>query len=301
MVSSPAALLDEIRRRIERHVEAGTNAAIDGLTVSRYESPDPDYQLAEPLFVLMAQGGKRLYVDQQIIEYRAGDCLIVAASMPLAGHFIDASRAVPALAVGVRLEASRIASLLPRIPGKRSRATAAAGIATQTADIGILDPVARMLRLLDEPADAAVLAPLIEAELLWRLLRGPLGSTVAQIGLEDSILNQVGRAIAVIRENVAETHSVAALARVTGMSTATFHRHFHRLTGTTPLQFQKALQLQQARSLLLTEPSVADVAYRVGYSSPTQFNREYRRQFGAPPRQDAAVLRRQSEAARTRT
>jgi transcriptional regulator GlxA family with amidase domain len=149
-----------------------------------------------------------------------------------------------------------------------------------------------MLRLLDHPADARVLAPLVEKEILWRLLTGAQGAIVRQIGLADSSLSQVSRAIRWIRDNYAEQMRIEDLARQAGMSAAAFHRHFRAVTTMSPLQFQKRIRLQEARSLLLARPAdVAGVGHLVGYDSPSQFSREYRRLFGAPPGQDATRLR----------
>ena len=156
----------------------------------------------------------------------------------------------------------------------------------------LLDAAARMLRLLDRPADAPVLAPLIEQEILWRVLSGPLGDALRQIGLADSDLSHVSRAIAWIRDNYAEPMRIDDLARLSGMSASAFHRHFRAVTAMSPLQFQKRIRLQHARSLLVAHPGdIAGVGHLVGYDSPSQFNREYRRLFGAPPGHDAERLR----------
>jgi transcriptional regulator GlxA family with amidase domain len=156
----------------------------------------------------------------------------------------------------------------------------------------LLDAAARMLRLLDQPSDASVLAPLIGQEILWRLLAGPLGDTVRQIGLADSELTHVSRAISWIRDNYAEPMRIDDLARLCGLSASAFHRHFRAVTAMSPLQFQKQIRLQHARSILVARPGdVAGAGHRVGYDSPSQFNREYRRLFGAPPGEDAERLR----------
>jgi transcriptional regulator GlxA family with amidase domain len=156
----------------------------------------------------------------------------------------------------------------------------------------LLDAVARMLRLLDHPADAPVLAPLIEREILWRLLTGPHAAVIRQTGMADSGLSHVSRAIRWIRDNYAQPLRIADLARLAGMSPSAFHRRFRAVTAMSPLQFQKRIRLQEARSLLVARGGdVAGVGHLVGYDSPTQFNREYRRLFGAPPGQDAARLR----------
>jgi len=152
--------------------------------------------------------------------------------------------------------------------------------------------VARLLRLLDHPADVPVLAPLAEREILWRLLTGPHGGMVRQVGLAGSGLSHVSRAIRWIRENYAEPVRIPDLARLAGMSPSAFHRHFRAVTAMSPVQFQKCIRLQTARSLLVARPGdVAAVGHLVGYDSPSQFNREYRRLFGAPPGQDTARLR----------
>ena len=131
-----------------------------------------------------------------------------------------------------------------------------------------------------------------EREILWRLLTGPHGGMVRQIGLADSGLSHVSRAIRWIRDNYAEPMRISDLARLAGMSPSAFHRHFRAVTTMSPVQFQKCIRLQRARSLLVARPDdVAGTGHLVGYGSPSQFNREYRRLFGAPPGQDAARLR----------
>jgi AraC-like DNA-binding protein len=296
-------LLDEIRRRIAARARPDMRTPIDGLLMSKVSigSAVPDYSLTEPLLVVMAQGGKRLLLGDRTYEYRAGQCLIVTANLPVTGHWIDTSENHPSLAIALVLRPSAVAALVLRTPaGRRSRDVDASAMATADADADLLDAVARMLRLLDEPADAAVLAPLIEQEILWRCLTGPQGDTLRQIGLADSDLTHVSRAIGWIRDNYAEPMRIDDLADMSGMSASAFHRHFRAVTAMSPLQFQKRIRLQQARALLVAQPrDVAGVGHLVGYDSPSQFTREYRRLFGAPPVQDAARLRTESERVAT--
>lgn len=168
-------------------------------------------------------------------------------------------------------------------------------ITTGTADACLLDALVRMLRLLEHPTDAPVLAPLYEREILWRLLTGPHGAVLRQIGLADGTLAHVRRTIQWIREHYAEPLRIHELARLAGLSPSAFHRRFRDVTAMSPLQFQKRIRLQQARELLVTDAGdIAAVGHLVGYDSPSQFNREYRRLFGAPPGQDAARLRTNS-------
>ncbi len=286
-------LLEQLRDLVARHAGADPRTAVDGVLVSRHETSEPDYQLTEPLLVVMVQGGKRLYHGSRIVDYAAGECVLIAASFPLAGHFVDVGPHRPALAIGLRLDPAEIAALLPHLPARRSPGLPpAAGIATCEADARLLDACVRLLRLLDHPEDATVLAPLLRRELLWLVLTGPLGPGVAALGLGEGNLAQVGRAIDWIRAHLSEPVTVAGLAGLAGMSPSSFHRHFRRITGTTPVQYQKRLRLAEARTLLLTQSrSLSAVAHQVGYASPNQFGREYRRLYGAAPGHDAARLR----------
>jgi len=149
-----------------------------------------------------------------------------------------------------------------------------------------------MVRLLDAPEDRAVLAPMLEREIIWRLLDGPLGESIRQAGLADSSLTHVSGAVRWITEHYDEPFRVDDLAGACGMSVSAFHRTFNAVTALSPIRFQKQIRLQKARLLLLTGAhDVATVGYRVGYDSASQFSREYRRQFGLPPGRDAAGLR----------
>jgi AraC-like DNA-binding protein len=286
-------VLDEIRALITTHARGDMRTRVPGLLVSRVETSEPHHSLAEPLLVVMAQGGKRLLLGDQVHEYRAGQYLLVSTDLPVTGRFLGATPSTPALGLGLALRPAAIAPLLLEAPpGRWSRTPPASPIATGDAGPELLDAAVRLLRLLDHPADAPVLAPLIEREILWRLLTGPHGGLVRQIGLADSSLAQVGRAIRWIRDNYAEPMRIDELARLTGMSPSALHRHFRAVTAMSPLQFQKRIRLQEARSLLLADAGdVAGVGHLVGYDSPSQFNREYRRLFGAPPGADAARLR----------
>lgn len=289
-------LLAEMRGIIAAHARPDMRTSIPGLFVSRVETSEPDHSLTDPLLVVLAQGGKRLLVGDRVFEYRAGQCLIVTTGLPVSGHFLDASPATPSLGMGLVLRPTAIAPLLleASVPAGRGR-TGPAAVATADAGPLLLDATVRLLRLLDAPADAPVLAPLIEQEILWRLVTGPHSAMVRQIGLADSSLSHVSRAIRWIREHYAEPMRVEDLARLAGMSTPAFHRHFRAVTTLSPLRFQKRIRLQEARALLMaghaTASDVAGVGHLVGYDSPSQFSREYRRLFGAPPGRDAARLR----------
>ena len=277
----------ELGTYIERHARADMRTPIAGLTLARVTNTESEYSLTGPMLVVMARGGKRLLLGDRVYEYRAGQCLLVTTELPVSGHFFG----TPALGVGLTLRPESIAPLLLAAPPV-ARSPSAPAIATGDITPALLDAVTRLVRLLDHPRDIEVLAPLYEREILWRLLTGPHGDVVRQIGLADSNLTHINRAILWLRENYAEPMRVDDLAKLAGMSTSAFHRHFRDVTAMSPLQFQKRLRLQEARALLLARPDdVAGVGHLVGYDSPSQFSREYRRLFGAPPGRDAARLR----------
>ena len=287
-------LLAEIRQGIATHARPDLLTAIDGLLVSSVTTPSavPEYSLTEPLVVVMAQGGKRLLLGDEVHEYRAGQALVVTANLPVTGHYIDTSPESPSLGMALVLRPAVVAELVLQMPAARASRSAGSAISTAEAGADLLDAAARLLGLLDVPSDAPVLAPMLEREIIWRLLTGPQGDTVRQIGMADSDLSLVNRAIGWIRDNYAEPMRVDDLAQLSGMSPSAFHRHFRSVTALSPLQFQKRIRLQEARTLLVASPrDIAGIGHRVGYDSPSQFNREYRRMFGVPPGQDAVRLR----------
>jgi AraC-like DNA-binding protein len=208
---------------------------------------------------------------------------------------MDAAPGRPALGFGMTLEPAVIAELLLQAaPGDLSRSPGIAqpGIAVSDAPGELLDAIVRLLRLLDRPRDRKALAPLVKREILWRLMTGEQGDVVRQLGVADSSLMHVRRAVRWIRENYTRPFRVEDVAQLSGMSVSAFHRNFQEVTAMSPIQFQKHIRLQAARLLLANRPNdITGVGQRVGYDSPSQFSREYRRQFGAPPSVDAARLR----------
>jgi AraC-like DNA-binding protein len=230
-----------------------------------------------------------------VYEYGAGQYLIASVDLPITGHYVDVSPEHPAVGFGLVLRPAAIAELLLQAgPGDLPPAGGGtpSGLAVNDASAGLLDAVVRLLRLLDEPRDVTVLAPLVKREILWRLITGEQGAAVRQLGLADSSLSHVARAVRWIRDHFTQPFRVEDVARIAGMSVSAFYRNFQAVTAMSPIQFQKQIRLQQARLLLATDPNdVTGISRRVGYDSPSQFSREYRRQFGAPPSRDAVRLR----------
>jgi AraC-like DNA-binding protein len=229
----------------------------------------------------------------RMFEYAAGEFLVTQLDLPVVGQVTAASAELPFLGIGVRLDPAEIAAILlesAAIPG--GAAAGAPGIAVARADAPLLDAIAHLAGLLDAPQDVPILAPLYRREVLWRLLTGPQGAVVRQIGRADGNLGPITRTVRWIRDHHRDPIRIVELAALAGMSESTFHRHFRAITDMTPIQYQKAVRLQQARLALVSGGlDVAEAAHAVGYDSASQFSREYRRLFGAPPGRDAQRIR----------
>jgi AraC-like DNA-binding protein len=295
--------LDELRRLIARHAAGSPRPRwIEGMTVFATERvTEPLGTVTEPVLALIAQGAKRSVLGDHIFDYQAGQYLVVTVDLPLTSQITRATRTEPFLAFGLPLQPALIAQLLLEAGPAAGRPAAARpadrrahdgpGIATSDADDRLLDAIIRLLRLLDEPRDIAVLAPGVRREIHWRVLNGPQGALVRQIGRADSELALVARAIRWIRAHYDRVIRIDDLAGEVGTSVSALNRHFRAVTAMSPLQYQKQLRLQRARIQLIAAPDdVAAIGHAVGYDSPSQFSREYRRMFGAPPGQDAVRL-----------
>jgi len=295
-MSRTAAPLAELRTLIARHARPDETTAIDGVLLSAAGRPgEPRASTSGTVMAVIAQGEKRLAVGDRVYDYGPGEYLVASVDLPITGHYTHASTDEPALGFGLILRPAAIASLVLDA-GESTAAPPGMGVAQASPEL--LDAVVRMVRLLDRPGDRDVLAPMIEREILWRLINGPLGPSVRQIGLTDSSLTHVSRAVSWITQHYNQPFRVGELARTCGMSTSAFHRTFQAVTALSPIQFQKQIRLQKSRLLLLTGAyDVATVGYRVGYESSSQFSREYRRQFGLPPGRDGARLRAGAGAA----
>jgi AraC-like DNA-binding protein len=291
--------LGRLKESITRHAGEGlTRTALPGVSVVCAPTTTvPLCGIAEPTLAVVAQGVKDTTLNGHTFTYGAGQFLVVSVELPVIGHVTQASADEPFLASVLELRPERIAALLlETAPAATARPgavdVAPTGIAVSDASPALLDAVGRLLALLEAPDDAPALAAGIEREVLWRLLTGPQGATVRQIGLADGRLAHLGRAIRWIRGHYDETLRVEDLAALATMSVSSFHRHFRAVTSMTPIQFQKEIRLHEARARLLAEPrDVSGVGFAVGYDSPSQFSREYRRMFGVPPSRDARALR----------
>ena len=246
----------------------------------------------ETMLCFVLQGAKRVTIGDRTIEYRGANFLIASVDLPATGQIVQASPEEPYMAVAFALDPATVAALLLDLP-QHGDGEVASGFAIGPMTVDLADPLLRLLRLLDAPADIPVFAPMLEREILYRILQGPQGAMLRQIGRSTSRLSQIRHAVEWIRKNFAEPLRVERLASLAGMSASSFHRHFKAVTSMSPLRYHKQIRLQEARRRLLAQPGeAARVAFAVGYESASQFSREYARLFGLPPARDATRLRR---------
>ena len=285
--------LEELRALIDRHAAPDMSTLIPGIMIARHDVSAHERTMSGTVMALVAQGAKRIALGDRVYEYGPGQYLVASIDLPVTGQFLDASPDHPALGFGFALDPIMVAELLLQAGSEGMRhgyGPPPSSMLVSDAPMAMMDAVLRLLRLLDCPRDIPVLAPLIKREILWRLIVGEQGSAIRQLGLADSHLSHISRAVRWIREHYARSFRVEDVADLVGMSASAFYRNFQAVTAMSPIQFQKQIRLQEARLLLASHPNdVTGVGFKVGYESASQFSREYRRQFGTAPSQDAAA------------
>lgn len=273
--------------------------AIPGLSLFRREEPtEPITGMYEPSVCLVAQGAKRVLLGDDTFVYDAHHYLITSVNLPTIVQIIEASPERPYLGLRLKFDLREITQMMvdSNLPKPRTQQSSR-GMATGEVTLPLLTAIQRLIDLLADQQDIPILAPIIQREIIYRLLVGDQGERLRQIATAGSQSNQIARAIDWLKSNYSEPLSIDELAAKSSMSTSTFHHHFRSMTALSPLQFQKQLRLQEARRLMLAERmDAANAAFQVGYESPSQFNREYNRQFGAPPLRDITKLRQMSSA-----
>lgn len=272
---------------------------IPGLNLFRADAPTSCMSTVyEPSLCIIAQGREIVQLGDREIVYGALSYMVSSVDLPVNKLVVDASPENPFLAVKIKIDPIDIAELVLQLGDDPQNSKpidaphSACGMCVAQVDLGILDAMTRLVRLLDSPNDARVLAPLIQREIVYRALMGEMGSRMREFASVDSQSNRIYQVISILKERFAEPLRVRQLAEEVNMSESALYHSFKQVTCMSPLQFQKKLRLHEARLLMLKEGLEASTAsYRVGYESPSQFSREYSRMFGAPPRTDMIKLR----------
>lgn len=263
------------------------------LSLHRLEAPlEQVSYLQEPALCLIVQGKKCIQLGEEEYYYDKDHYVITAVDLPLLARISGASKNSPYLGLTLKLEKKQIAQILLNDNVKISRNHSSdRGLVVSKVDVQIVEAILRLVDLLDHPGDMPILAPLIQKEILYRLLTSEQGRRLQQISMIGSHSHQIARAIEWLKENYDKSFKVEDLATYSGMSTSSLHYHFRTMTAMSPLQFQKRLRLNEARQRMLMEQKDATTAaFEVGYESPSQFSREYSRLFGAPPSRDIKRL-----------
>jgi len=291
--------LADFGETIARWTEQGElqETSIPGLSLFRREEPTGPFSgMYEPSICMVAQGAKRVILGEDTYVYDAHHYLITAVHLPTVVQIIEASREKPYLGLRLTFDQHELSKLMvdSHLPPPKTQQSRR-GMATGEVTLPLLNAVQRLIDLLAEEQDIPILAPVIQREILYRLLVSDQGERLRQIASAGSQSRQIARAIDWLQENFSQPLRIDALAAQARMSTSTFHHHFRAMTALSPLQYQKQLRLQEARRLMLAEHvDAGTAAFEVGYESPSQFSREYSRLFGAPPLRDIMSLRQQA-------
>jgi AraC-like DNA-binding protein len=297
--TEPSARLQRDREELAAIIDRSTRTdghhatTLPALTFFRAGTPGAQVcTMYQPGLALVAQGAKQVLLGGETYRYDQANYLVTSIDLPVSSQVIDASADRPYLCAMLRFDTRLIGELMADVDLPEPTGTAGLGISVSPVSGDLLDTVLRLARLLDTPKDLPVLAPLIERELLYRLLTGEQGSRLRHVVTVGSRSHQISHAIDWLKNHYHQPLRIDELAGTVNMSSSSLHHHFRAITAMSPLQYQKQLRLQEARRLLLTERcDVASAAHRVGYESPSQFSREYSRLYGAPPLRDVEQLR----------
>jgi AraC-like DNA-binding protein len=286
-------VLDEI---IDLTKRAGTRPIETGVPgLSMIKGDIPTHQLAalyKPMIGFTIQGTKILLIGERSTALKGPSYYVLPIHVPATASVYPDRDGRPYMSLGLEINQNVLQSLLRDLP-EDLMPTASEHFAACEIDIQLMEAWLRLLRLTKTPRDIPALAPVYEREILYRVLMGPQGWYLRQLGLRESNFSKISQTVKWLRDNYTKPIDIGEIASKSGMAINTFHRQFKRATGLSPIQFQKQLRILEARNLIAFEGyAVASAAYQVGYQSPSQFNREYSRFFGAPPARDTEKLRR---------
>lgn len=270
----------------------GNYPAAGGLTLYRRHNNDMEHRpiIYQPVLIVIAQGEKSVKIGPDHFIYGEGSYFVTGVNMPTACAVRGVSADRPFLSLSLDIDKSLIARMAAE--GGCEMKEPPRGSMVAPLEPALLDALMRLVELTERPDEARVIAPLTVMEIHYRLLRGPFGSQLRALSLPGTLSNQVARSIVWLKENFREPFQIDDLAKRSNMSPSTFHKYFKNFTALSPLQYQKRLRLEEANRLMLVRGyDAARASEAVGYESVQQFNREYKRLFGAPPRRDIMKMR----------
>ena len=286
-----AELVERIARTVPHN---GRVEPLHGLYLFRASSPtELLHSVYTPAFCVIAQGSKEVFLGEERYQYDPAHYLLTTVVLPVVSHILEASKEQPYLSFRLQLDPALVGSVLveadvPSPPGQGD----VKAMDVSPLEASLLDAVVRLIRLVDSPTEARVLAPLVTREIVYRLLMGAQGARLRHIAVLGGYTHHMSRAVDRLRKDFKEPLRIESIAQELGMSVSGFHHQFKAITAMSPLQFQKRLRLQEARRLMLGENlDAASAGHRVGYDDASHFNREYKSLFGLPPMRDMERLR----------
>jgi AraC-like DNA-binding protein len=291
---------EELVERIARTIpEDGLIQPLPGLHLGRLSTPSERiHSVLEPSFCVIAQGSKVVFVGDNRYQYDPFNYLLTTLELPRVSQVLEASRERPYLSLRLELSPTLVGSVMV----ETGQPISASGVDARAIDVSplgadLLDAIVRLVRLMESPAEARILMPLITREIIYRLLRSDQGSRLCHLTISREHTPNIVKAVERLRQNFNQPVRIEELAQELGMSVSSFHHHFKSVTALSPLQFQKRLRLQEARRLMLGEDlDATQAAYSVGYNDAAHFNREYKSLFGEPPMRDVQRLREETGA-----
>ena len=287
-------LRKELIRLLTRARQAdGVEETLPGLFVARSSTlaTSPNV-VRQPAFCFIAQGRKRAMLGEEVFVYDPGNYLVFTVDLPITFQIDEASEDVPYLGLRLDLDPSIVAAVMSETDIRFKKGDAAAkAVDVGAVDVDLLDAVVRLVRLIERPKDTKLLAPLIKKEIVYRLLIGGQGARLGHM-MASADTRRISMAIGRLRENLHQPLRIEDIADDLGMSISGFHHQFKSVTAMSPLQYHKQIRLQEARRLMLGEDmDAASAGFQVGYEDPAYFSRDYKKQFGEPPKRDISRLR----------
>jgi AraC-like DNA-binding protein len=275
------------------------DTAVPGLALYRASGTSSlTASIGRPALCFVVQGAKEVQLGAETHRYEPGRCLLVSAELPMSSRIVEASRERPYLGISIALDHGVVCEVAAQVESPKQAGTVPA-LAVSDAEGPLLDAVTRLVVLHEARAtERAVLTPLVMREIVFRLLASEHGQRVRQIAIGEGSAQRIFKALRWLQKNFAEPLRIDELAKDVHLSSSALHQHFKSVTAMSPLQYQKQLRLHEARRLMLSDGmDAATASFKVGYESPSQFSREYRRLFGAPPRQEIEGARKTLAAA----
>ena len=291
METKLSAYRQEMAAIVSRHMKRETwiETAVPSLYfVREFSASEPSHIFQKPSLCIILQGKKEICLAKECFQYGPSEYLISAVGLPVIGQIMEATETEPYISLKLEFTMNQIVDLIHDKYQEKPKKKPDRAIYVSPIEVPLMDAVARLVRLVDTPDNIDVLAPIYIKEILYYVLIGPHGHVLRQFAMKGSTACQIQEIVQYVITHYNETIRVEELAEKAKVSVPTLHRQFKEVTAMSPLQFQKKLRLQEARLLLLKGTiNATDVAFQVGYESPSQFSREYSRMFGCPPKKDS--------------